>query len=748
MMRTNTFRVLAIFSVLVGAPLAATGHGATDVAGPPQIAECRVGFGGYFKVGCWSPIWVAVSGDVAGRPLRVEATTSDSDGVRVSVTASVATAGDSAQGLWRVPLYARIGRIAAALNLKLVAEDGSVVDRRELSPRTDRETAGAFVPLPATGDLFVHLGATDVGLGAAYEAPEPEDWGGRRALARVLDVDALPAEWYGYDAVDVLVLTTSDAALVRRLAADRRRFAALRRWLELGGRMVILCGGEETSELLGEGGPLADLVPGRFAEMVRLSETGSLEFFARSNLPIGRGDARATILVPQIVGVEGAVEAYAGRRPNDLPLVVRTARGLGEVAFVGVDLAADPLKEWPGRKAFLQAVLRPYVGTRRESKAAQSLVARGYNDLSGALRQRLGRSFAGVAPITFSVVTILAVAYLLVLGPVDYLLVHRWLRRPWMAWVTFPLIVLVFGLGSWAVATWRQSGGGARVNGLELVDIDTLTGQARGTFWAALYSPRAEQLDVALDVRWPDGSRRPDAEVLLSWWGLPGVGVGGMQAGAMEVGIIEAGYEYGADLGSLIGVPVLTSSTKSLLARWRSPAPAAIEAQLFDRDGLVEGFIENRSGGPLRNLRLLYNGWAYRLGDLDAGARIEVGDAISPRRVKTVVTQDALGAPPSGEAGGDSFVAQRAAAEQVVRLMMFYEAAGGMDFAQLANEYQAYCDLSRLLELGRAILVADAPTGGSRLVAAGNGSAIDGDEGRTAAVYRFVLAVARGENDG
>ena len=58
------------------------------------------------------------------------------------------------------------------------------------------------------------------------------------------------------------------------------------------------------------------------------------------------------------------------------------------------------------------------------------LVARGYNDLSGALRQRLGRSFTSLAPIGFPLVAVLAIAYLFVLGPLDYLLVQRWLRQP------------------------------------------------------------------------------------------------------------------------------------------------------------------------------------------------------------------------------------------------------------------------------------------------------------------------------
>ena len=54
------------------------------------------------------------------------------------------------------------------------------------------------------------------------------------------------------------------------------------------------------------------------------------------------------------------------------------------------------------------------------------------------------------------------------------------------------------------------------------------------------------------------------------------------------------------------------------------------------------------------------------------------------------------------------FAAEQATPKEILNLMMFYDAAGGYGFAHLPNRYQAYCDLSRTLELGRAVLVADA----------------------------------------
>ena len=141
--------------------------------------------------------------------------------------------------------------------------------------------------------------------------------------------------------------------------------------------------------MLGENGPLASLVPGKLAEVVRLPDAGPLERFRRCRsrrLPV------RTIQVPRLTDVVGNIEAYSGRRPTDLPLVVRSARGFGEIAFAGVDFSEPPLADWSGRTAFLQALLRPYVADERgERFVATARDDAGYNDLSGALRQQLGR---------------------------------------------------------------------------------------------------------------------------------------------------------------------------------------------------------------------------------------------------------------------------------------------------------------------------------------------------------------------
>lgn len=709
----------------------------------PRIAGCRVGFDGLFKVGHWTPIWVATEGDESSSPLTVEVTTPDNDGVEVTTAEPVETRGPTMVGPRLTLVYVRAGRLGGTVTVRLLSEDRHVLDRRELSPSSSRAGGPPFGPLPSTGELVVQLGGGSIGLDKAI-ADEDSDAGAiLRGVAIVNDADALPINWFGYDGVNVLVLTTSDVDFCTRLAADDRRMNALRKWVELGGRLVV-CAGRTAPEWFAKGKPLADLLPGKLIDVVRLPQTQAIESFAGSGDPIGRSGVQQNIAVPRLVDVMGRVEAFG--RGNDLPLVVRSVRGFGELVFVGIDLSEPSLAGWSGRNSFLRALLRPYLIDADQITTRQKLVSLGYDDLAGALRQRLGRSFAGVAVIGFPLVAALVIGYVLLLGPLSYLFVEKLVRRPWVAWVVLPLVVLGMSAGAALLMGADKPAGAERMNTAELVDSDLTTGRTRGNCWATLYSPQAVRFDIALEPRLPDGQHVRNAQTLVSWLGLPGSGIGGMHSTGEPIDVTGVGYRESSDLKQLLGLPVLTSSTKSLGAQWDSEQnwqarpPIAAELHVGD-DGLVAGELTNDTGARLANTCLLHGQWGYRLGDLAPGQTLEVGPELSAIRVRTIVTRRAR---PRSATGQNVFLADRATSGELLNLMMFYEEAGGESFAGLPNRYQASCDLSRLLELGRAILVAGGKQNGSQWTDVATGKSLENEQDQSTVVYRFVLPVDDG----
>jgi hypothetical protein len=696
----------------------------------PRIASCHVGFDDHFKVGFWTPIWVNVAGAPHDAQLSIEVTTSDSDGVAMTVSAPCT--GESTL------IYTMVGRIGSPIRVALLS-GGEVLDRHELSSGIQPDGTQVS-PLSSTTELILQIGSASAGLQESF--PESDASEGRlaRRVVHVASVDRLPTQWYGYEGINILVLTTADVVMCRELAADRPRFAALAKWVELGGRLVLCCG-INSPKLIGDGGPLADFVPGKFAELIRLPQTHGLENFAESSAPIGGAGATLAIATPRLTDVSGQVEVYG--RASDVPVMIRTARGFGQIIFVGLDLDRPPLADWPGRNAFWRAVLRPYLPSADSGTPPQRLTSLGYNDLSGALRQQLGHSFTAVTTITFSVVAALIVAYLVLLGPLDYFLIHKLLGRPMLAWISFPLLVLVTCCGAAGLSHWSK-GNQTHENQAELIDFDLATDRARGSYWSTLYSPHGDRFDLSLAPRLPSGRSAEDAERLLSWFGLMGAGLGGMNAAGTGLDIAHTGYQLAPQLDTLEAVPIVTGSTKSFAARWTATVATPLSANLkADEDGLVVGTLKNDSGATLVDACLLYGQWGYRLGDIGAGKQIEVEPALNPIHVKTLLSRRVRRSV-AAEAEGNLqklFSPDQATTGELIETMMFYDALGGQGFAGLPNRFLEYCDLSQLLDLGRAILVARGDGPGTQLVESKSGRPLGGSDDATTIVYRVVFPI-------
>ena len=275
--------------------------------------------------------------------------------------------------------------------------------------------------------------------------------------------------------------------------------------------------------------------------------------------------------------------------------VVRLPRGFGELVFVGLDLDQPPLADWPSRNAFWHSLLKPYLSTAEQSNQPPRLSSLGYSDLSGALRQRLGVRVAlgyydrvsgggGARDGVFAADRSARLSG----GP-------QTLGRPMLGWVSFPLVVLLSCCGAIALGRWSK-GTESHVNQAEIVDFDAESSGARGTYWSTMYDPHAERHDLRIGPRLPGGQAAESAESLLSWFGLAGTGLGGMHASGTGIDIVRTGYRFAPQLNALEGVPILSASTKSFMARWTAAARSPASAELkLDENGLLLGTVKNES---------------------------------------------------------------------------------------------------------------------------------------------------------
>ncbi len=162
--------------------------------------------------------------------------------------------------------------------------------------------------------------------------------------------------------------------------------------------------------------------------------------------------ATPSLAVPRLGDVEGVVEV----RELDLPLVIRTARGLGQVVFLAADLDQPPLSRWSDAVAAGRPLARPAHRSRlppAEEHAAG--VTFGYSDMAGQLRSALDQ-FRGVRLVPFWVVAAVLIGYILLIGPGDYFFLRKVVGRMRWTWLTFPAVVLVLQRGRLAAGLSAQ----------------------------------------------------------------------------------------------------------------------------------------------------------------------------------------------------------------------------------------------------------------------------------------------------
>ncbi len=687
----------------------------------PEFTGIRVGFGNHYKAGLWTPVELKIRGGAVPLTGQVSVVVPDGDGVPSQVVTPPSKPIQVLPGReTSVQLCVRFGRVRSDLRAEFLVDGKAAAEKTfTASLQADEDS---FLEALEEQPLYVVVGNSNMGLEEALKLRETASSEANGVgefqpeIARITDVEQLPVEWCGYEGVDALLISTSNPDLFRKLGPDNARIKALDEWIRLGGRLV-LCVGAEANVVLAENAPLAGFAPGRMETIVTRDQTAAWEQFCGSSMPVPqpKGGGKLTIRCPKLMVSEG-IEA----RENDLPLVVRTPRGFGQILFVAADIDRPPFSKWNERGLLLAKLLDFSVSRGNEKQAGQYQGGYGYADLSGQLRSALD-AFTGVTVVPFALVAMLIVGYILLIGPGDYFLLKKLLRRMEWTWFTFPVIVLVVGLSAYWLAYYLK-GNQLRVNQVDLIDVDVAGKSVRGTTWLNIFSPRMESFDLSLRPMPPgklaDSKAADSAAGYFAWFGLPGSGLGGMNPhGGGNTSLFSTPYRLWSEArlkppaaSSIEGVPIQVWSTKSFTGRWRADAEVVPRGDLYLEQQDLFGTIANPYDFPLMNCIVAQDRWAYELGTIEPGKTAELGLHLKRNDLKNYLTGYHMVKEGNLASRQEttSFEMYNRDAPYILRMMMFYEAAGGRGYAHIANDYQSFVDLSNMLKTGRAILVADA----------------------------------------
>ncbi len=386
----------------------------------------------------------------------------------------------------------------------------------------------------------------------------------------------LPDRVQAWSALDRLVWQDTDAADL-----TPGQLAALRTWVAGGGRLVII-GGTAGADVLTAFPD--DLLPYR--------PTGTLDIdpsVLRSLL--GNVPADATTLAAyagELIG--GRSLATSGDR------VVAADRrfGAGSVTLLGFDptsswIAAGDTIDTPLWRRLLPARAGGIVSLTDDS----TIVAAVANLPSLALPP-----IGGLLVLLFG--------YILLVGPVNYIVLRRLDRREW-AWVTVPALIVVFTVGSFGIGSLLR-GSDVIVHEVAIVRGAPGTGQATVQSYLGIFSPSRATFQI----------RVPGDALLAS--PMSGDVFGSGAVGALDV--IQGDPSRIRDLSVGFG------SLRTVRAAAAATGPV-IDGELRLEGGRIIGTITNRSTQTLVAPAVVLGSSAVKLRDIPPGQSVDVDLAVA-----------------------------------------------------------------------------------------------------------------------
>jgi hypothetical protein len=761
---------------LLALVFAAASASSDDPAGPAQalshgesgviIEDVEVGFQGFYKVGEWAPAWITVrSRDDRKVQLVVDAP--DPDDNVVSFPGPFLELKSAASA--RLETCFRTGRISGELQLAVHDSDGQLLAARRMrsASRTGLLAAHESSELPPALKLdsrvWVTLGKFD--LAASFAESEASgksfvdadaDSAGGPHLARFDSLRQLPVHSRALQSVDLLILPTGRQAgggesLLDHMTADQD--ALVESWVRRGGHLLISAGAEAAAF---EKSPLAKWIPIGVEGQLSVRQLAGFESFAGRNAPL---KISGTVPAARLATLPRA-NIVLRDSSNPHPLIASAAWGLGRVTFVAVDIDAPPLAKWPALKLVLQRLASGGSGAAKvvARKTNRQLTHVGVTDLATQF-QNSNEDFADVRRPSYWWVMGLILLFVAVIGPLDYLIVHRLLGRPELTWLTFPILVAA-SIGAAAWYAQRVNGRGLEINQFNLADIDSATGSVRNNCWISFYSPQHERFAVAVEPRSDTQFGKPNgngAAVHLDWVSAPENSLGGMyRAGGANFG--SRSYRFGVGASTVDNLPVAQWSTKTLSAQWYAELmQPVIESRLESfGTGQLRGRITQHLGAPLEDCLIVASGWAYIPANSGAVLKPDVewvlkggGDkGVLQRDLRAFLTgekQSRLekkeGSPVGGEitTTTESYNPLGRNLGQQIRMITFHEAAGGSEYTGLANAALRGLELTPLMQVGQGVLIGRVASSPARVLV--NGAAVEPASQST--WVRLVLPIAQ-----
>lgn len=693
-------RVSRVLMPLILAVLLITAR--SDLAIAAEPLSVRVGFEQTFKVGQWTPIIVE---NVSSNARACEVVVSDPDGVGVAYPLSRHVS-DGASGSTRWTGVVRSGRLDSGLDVRVLGDGPVPLQHRKLSASRVAKSSGDDSNRPESATCFSLRQSEPVWLeiGTAIELLKPIN------ALQVIRSETLPSAVeipWALDGVDGIWVTS-------RVKLNEPAQVELERWLRRGGHLIVTIATDvEEFQQTSWAGLLKSVVEPRGRP--RTTDLSGIEGFAVHGRKI-LGANRTPVPITTLSRSEGQVLASC----LEGPYLTRASFGVGLVTAIGIDLTASPMSRWDGRNNFVKRLLLGINNSEiTTSPVRSSLSQSGITDLASQWRAAVIHIPEIARPTLWEALGLLLV-YAAVIGPLDYLLVHKLLKRPHWTWASLPLLVAVASLGTVWLAR-AANGDGPKLTQLDVVDIDATRQEVVARSWATAYATENTLWHVeAAPIRL--SANRP--QKILSWLGFPENASGGMyRDSGFDIG--HAVARSAVDRSSLDGIPIAQWSSKSLTSEviWASEV-SLIESQLTSTvAGELDGPVVHHLPFDLLDWIVVFDKWIYRPHPR-FGEAATVWHADQPWTPKDErnygrelrgFLQRATATKKQGKKGAvqedvliekERYNVLNLDPADILQMLTLHEAAGGKAYTGLDHHSLNAFDVTPLLALDRAVVIA------------------------------------------
>jgi hypothetical protein len=455
-------------------------------AGSPTL-QVSAGFGTYFRVGAWIPLYITLHNN--GSDFNGMLAASNPAGFVWQDTYSMVPSSTYQQPV-TVP---RGTQKQVTLNLPITAQSSTVSITVLLLDRYGRVIRSQSVLLHELfqENVFVGLLSDQLnGFDALRNVVLPNS--SDSVLVQYLNAQNMPSMEAVLANFNLIVLDTFHTG---RLAHEQLQ--ALYLWVQQGGTLIEV-GGPNWQQTLSTL-PI-NLLP------VNIHGANALPAGAHL-LPAGISTSASsgnmtsdTLQVP--VPVSSAT-VRAGARTivsaTDVPLLVQAQSGQGLIYYLAYDPTLEPIVHWPETTILWRSLIIRSLGARLLPANFSQGVSDGMPFYLAKLQHLL---LSNPSPTPW-LLLFLFLSYLLILGPIRWLIVHRTKRRQWN-WRIIIGAIVIFTLLNYAVAFYQERAS-IFSNSFSIIQLARGSSIAHSTTYHGVYVPFVSA-DSTIQVQLPGDS--------------------------------------------------------------------------------------------------------------------------------------------------------------------------------------------------------------------------------------------------